>query len=139
MIDLDVAELVEQQEIQAAVAADHAGQHRCRDDRCRAGVRLVLPGSPAAMRADAQDRKAGDSNHSRPVLQLLQRRGSGLLDLRGNQALPADLLGQPDLPRLPGTASPAVLPVRARSPGPGGMARRAGVRRLLRACPPPPR
>lgn len=63
----------------------------------------------------------------------------GLLGLRGNQALPADLLGQPDLPHLPGPPAPAVLPVRARPPGPGGVARRAGLRRLLRACPPPPR
>ena len=52
--------------------------------------------------------------------------------------MPADLLGQPDLPHLPGPPYPGVLPVRARPPGPGGMARRAGLRRLPRACPSPP-
>jgi hypothetical protein len=84
--------------------------YRRRDHRCRAGLRLVLPGSAAAMRAlrpDPQDRQAGDSNHSGLVLQLLQGCGGGLLGLRGNQALPADLLGQPDLPHLPGPPSPA--------------------------------
>ena len=36
--------------------------HRCRDHRCRPGLRVVLPGSAAAMRAlraDPQDRQAG--------------------------------------------------------------------------------
>ena len=41
--------------------------------------------------------------------------------------MPADLLGQPDLPQLPGPPSPAVFPVRARPPGPGRVARRAGL------------
>jgi hypothetical protein len=66
-----------------------------------------------ALRPDPEDRQAGDSNHAGPVLQLLQGRGGGLLGLRGNQALPADLLGQPDLPRLPDPPAPAVFPVRA--------------------------
>jgi hypothetical protein len=68
---------------------------------------------------------------TRPVLRLLPGRDCGLLGLRGNQAVPADHLGQPDLPHLPDTPSPAVLLVRARPPGPGGMARRASLRRLL--------
>jgi hypothetical protein len=41
--------------------------HRRRDHRCRAGLRLVLPGSAAVMRAlrpDPQDRQAGDGIHS---------------------------------------------------------------------------
>ena len=116
--------------------------HRCRNHRCRPGLRLVLPGSAAAMRtlrADPQDRQAGDGIRSRPVLQLLQGRSCGLLGLREFQALPADLLGKPDLPHLPDPPSPAMFPVRTRPPGPGGMARRAGLCRLLRACPPPPR
>jgi hypothetical protein len=40
--------------------------HRRRNHRCRAGLRLVLPGSTAAMRAlrqDPQNRQAGDSIH----------------------------------------------------------------------------
>jgi len=108
--------------------------HGCRDHRCRAGLRLVLPGSAAAMRPlrpDPEDRQAGNSNCPGPVLQLLPGRDGGLLGLRGNPALPADLLGQPDLPHLPGPPSPAVFPVPARPAGPGGMARRAGLRRLL--------
>jgi len=116
--------------------------HRRRDHRGRPGLRLVLPGSAAAMRAlrpEPQDRQAGHGNRSRPVLWLLPGRDGGLLGLRADAALPADLLGQPDLPRLPGPSSPAVLPLRARPAGPGGMACRAGLRRLLRACPPPSR
>jgi hypothetical protein len=41
--------------------------HGCRDYRCRAGLRLVLPGSAAAMRLlrpDPEDRQAGDGNHA---------------------------------------------------------------------------
>jgi hypothetical protein len=83
--------------------------------------------------------QAGNNNRPRLVLQLLQRSAGGLLGLRRNPALPADLLGQPDLPHLPDPPSPAVLPVRARPPGPSRMARRTGLCRLLRACPPPPR
>ena len=43
------------------------------------------------------------------MLQLLQGRAGALLGLRGNKALPADFLGQPDLPRMPGPTSPAVF------------------------------
>jgi hypothetical protein len=122
-------------------AATRPAAHRRRDHRRRPRLRLVLPGSAAAMRAlraDPQDRQAGHTIHPRPVLQLLSRRVLSLLSLRANQALPADPLRQPDPPRLPGPPSPTVLPVRARPPGPGGMARRTSLHRLLRACPPPP-
>jgi hypothetical protein len=99
-----------------------------------AGLCFVLSSSAAAMRTlrpDPQDRQAGDGIRSRPVLRLLPGCDGGLLDLRGNQAVPADHLRQPDLPGLPGPSSSAVLPVRTRPPGPGGMARRASLRRLL--------
>jgi hypothetical protein len=115
--------------------------YRRGDHGCRPGLRLVLPGSAAVMRtlrADPQDCQAGDSIHPRPMLRLLPRHVGGLLGLRANQALPADLFRQPDLPGLPGPSSPDLLPVWARSSSPGGMARRTGLHRLLRACPPPP-
>jgi len=98
-----------------------------------AGLAARLSGSAAAMRAlraDPQDRQAGDGIRSRPVLQLLQGRSCGLLGLREFQAMPADFLGKPDLPHLPGPPSPAVFPVRTRPPGPGGMARRPQHRPL---------